>query len=340
MARDCSTVSIGIIALNEQEYLPNILADIAQQDYADQKIEVILVDSGSTDLTKQIMEDFAQNHPQFQRVKILDNPKKILPAGWNIFLDEARNDVLVRVDAHARIPTDFVSASMAEINKGHDAVGGVRPCVVPDNATDWNRILLAVEESIFGSSPAEYRGAKAKSGYVKSIFHGAYRKAIFDKVGRFNENLARTEDNDINYRIRKAGYKIYLSTSINSYQIIRPTLPSMLKQKYGNGYWIGRTLFIQPGCINSYHLAPLGFVVLLASTGLLAISRHRKTLPLKTLCFLYGSSDLVLSLDALRKSPRTPAALSLPVLFALMHIVYGVGTLRGITDHVVKKLRS
>ena len=73
------------------------------------------------------------------------------------------------------------------------------------------------------------------------MFHAAYRRQVFDKVGFFNENLARTEDNEIHYRMREAGFKLCFDPDIISYQHIRSSLPKMLKQKYSNGLWIGKT---------------------------------------------------------------------------------------------------
>ncbi len=62
--------------------------------------------------------------------------------------------------------------------------------------------MLLAEKSIFGSSIAPYRRNIGKR-YVSSIFHGAYSREVFENTGLFNENLARTEDNEMNYRIIK-----------------------------------------------------------------------------------------------------------------------------------------
>ena len=113
---------------------------------------------------------------------------------------------------------------------------------------------------MFGSSAASYRRSEKKS-YVKSVFHGAYKREVFDNVGGFDEQLGRTEDNEIHYRIRKAGYKICYSPDIISYQHTRSTLKGMLKQKYGNGYWVALTLKVCPGCLSFYHFVPLCFVI-------------------------------------------------------------------------------
>ena len=92
---------------------------------------------------------------------------------------------------------------------------------------------------MFGSSIASYR-REGKKSYVKSVFHGAYRRKVFEDVGGFNEALGRTEDNELHYRIRRKGYKICFHPGIHSRQHVRSSLKEMVRQKYSNGYWIGR----------------------------------------------------------------------------------------------------
>ena len=75
-----------------------------------------------------------------------------------------------------------------------------------------------------------------------------YRKKVFDEVGPYNEKLARTEDNEMHYRMKQKGYKFLLSPNIKSYRYARSDLKGMIKQKYGNGKWIGKTVYYCPKC--------------------------------------------------------------------------------------------
>mgnify|MGYP002961198692 FL=1 len=93
------------------------------------------------------------------------------------------------------------------------------------------------------------------------MFHAAYRRKVFESIGGFDERLARTEDNEIHYRMRKAGFKLCFDPEIISYQHIRPDLGKMLKQKYANGYWIGLTTGVCAPCLSLYHFVPFAFVM-------------------------------------------------------------------------------
>ena len=215
-------ITICVIAYNEEQTLPAILKDIAAQDYAHGSMEVVLVDSASTDHTKKIMQEFAaQNTTQpdmgFVSVSVLDNPKRTLPCGWNVALKAYRGEAILKVDAHASIPKDFVTKNVAVLESGEDVCGGQRPNII-EQPTPFRNTLLLAESSMFGSSIAPYRNNPGKS-YVKSMFHAAYRRKVFETIGGFDERLARTEDNEIHYRMRKAGFKLCFDPEIISVRI-------------------------------------------------------------------------------------------------------------------------
>lgn len=331
-------VSTAVIAYNEEKTLPGLLADLCRQDYPHASMEVLLIDSGSTDGTKAVMEHFAAEHHDFQRVVVLDNPGKTLPYGCNVALEQYAGDAIVRIDAHASIPADFIRKNVAVLESGECVSGGQRPNII-DEKTPWKQTLLLAEQSMFGSSIASYRHSQ-KRMYVKSIFHGMYRREVYDRVGLYDVRLARTEDNDMSYRIRQAGYQICYDPEIISYQHTRNTLKRMLKQKYANGFWIGRTVGVQPKCISVFHLVPFLFVLgILLTTGCAVCG-----LPILALLMWGAYLALMLGISAMEivRNPFVPSNLLLPVLFFLLHISYGIGTLAGLVTlpFWLKQLRN
>ena len=102
-------VSVCVVAYNEEKVLGNLLNDIKAQDYEHSKIEVVLIDSMSTDHTKDIMRDFQrQTSDDFKKIQVLENLKKKQASGWNVAIRNFSGDVMIRVDAHASIPPEFV----------------------------------------------------------------------------------------------------------------------------------------------------------------------------------------------------------------------------------------
>lgn len=331
-------VSIAIVAYNEENTIEHLLNDIDSQTYPHDRIELLLVDGGSTDGTKKIMDDFAKKNHCYKDVLVLDNPKKRLGSGCNVALKSYTGDAFIRIDAHARIPQDFIAKNVANLQGGEKVSGGRRPNII-DDSTPWKETLLMAESSMFGSSFALYRRSPHKR-YVDSLFHGMYMREVFDKAGYYNENLFRTEDNEMSYRIRKTGYRMCYDPEILSYQHTRNSLRGMLKQKYLNGYWIGLTLGVCPRCMSVFHFVPFMFIIAIAVTAITAI-----TLTIQPLIFLwacYAVANILMSLQAIVQNGFKPIYLMLPSLFLMLHISYGIGTLVGIITlpFKLKSLRS
>lgn len=332
-------VSLGVVALNEEQSLPGLFEDILSQVFPHDRMEVVLVDSGSSDGTRALMEGFACEHAgEFFGISVFDNAKRIQAAGWNVFIRSAKGDALIRVDAHASIASDFVSRSVAALDSGESVCGGYRPTIVaPSQSTPWHETLHLAEEAAFGSSVSSFRRL-GEARYVDSVFHGAYRRGVLDEVGVFDERLLRTEDNDLHYRIRKAGYNILFDPMIKSAQYVRASFYKMLRQKYGNGYWVGRTLFIQPKCLQLYHFAPLVFVlgiIALALTGVLV-----SWIPFLGCAAMYTLLCILLSLRAVCQSEsRNVTMVALPFVFFGIHLAYGIGTVAGMIRGLLGALR-
>lgn len=319
-------VSVCVVAYNEEKVLPQLLKDIENQEYPKEKTEVVLIDSMSTDGTRKIMEEFQKNSHGYFNIQVLENPKKKQACGWNVAIANYKGDAIIRVDAHAAIPADFVRKNVEVLESGEYVSGGVRPNII-DESTPWKETLLLAEQSMFGSSIASYRRSEKKM-YVKSVFHGAYKREVFEKVGGFDEQLGRTEDNEVHYRIRNAGYQICYSPDIISYQHSRNSLKGMLKQKYGNGYWVALTLKACPGCLSIYHFVPFAFVCGIILTSILGVIGY----PL--LAYLmwgaYWTVAVLMTILSVKGVKKSVYQLSLPVLFFLLHVSYGIGSFVGV----------
>lgn len=320
-------VSLCMIAYNEGEALDGVLRDFQLQDYPHELIEIVLVDSMSTDSTNEKMERFKNTDYGFRNVAVVQCAKKNQAFSWNAALMTATGDVIIRVDAHARIPRNFVSRNVYNLNQGEFVVGGGRPNITSD-VSSWKLTLLAAEDSLFGSSVASYRRPATQKEYLDSLFHAAYRREVIQKVGGFNENLGRTEDNEFHYRIRKAGYKLCCCPDIISYQHSRNNLKDMIRQKYSNGRWIGLTLSECPGCLSYFHFAPFAFVMMIIISSIIALLGF--PILLYTLLLVYGMFDIVNTVGCFTTKNLQPQFALLPIIFPILHVSYGIGTIVGL----------
>lgn len=319
-------VSFIIVARNDAVYLPRILVDILRQDYPHDKLEIILVDGDSTDNSLGIMENFAENHPEVI-AKVLNNPERILSCGWNVALAEAQGDIILRVDAHSSIPEDFITKNVESILSGEDIVGGQRITMIP--SVSWRSILAIAERSKFGSGAAEFRNPGIPR-YVDTLAHAAYKRSVFENVGGYDERLVRNQDMEIHYRMKKTGFRFFFDPKIKSSYISRSTLYELLKQKYTTGLWIGLIMGVQPRCFGLRHFVPALFVAALIIGFLLVIIWS--WLPIVLLGILYGSGIFVFTFEAIIKAQfrLKPFCILLPIIFFLMHLIYGMGTWIGL----------
>lgn len=323
-------VSVCIIAHNEEAFLPHLFAQLKEQSYPHNQIELVFVDNLSTDRTKEIMVQFSEeNKAEFRQIQILDSTKNLQATAWNTALVHGNGDILIRLDAHSSIPPDFVEANVRNIKEGEDVCGGGRPNLVL-NKTPWSMTLLAAEASMFGGVAAKYRRVQQEKQYLSSIFHGAYRKEVFAKVGGFNEDLGRTEDNEFHYRVRKAGYNICCCPDIRSYQYIRSSFTGMIKQKYANGYWIGLTLGVCKECLSLFYFAPLVLLLAYLFCGILCTVDI--TFPVLLLSAVYLLFNVFLTVSAFLGGKVNILFLLLPFIYPFLHFAYGIGTLIGLLN--------
>lgn len=332
-------VSLIVVAYNAAAYLGALLADVRAQSYAGRDLEIVLIDSASSDSTRALMEAFAAESASYT-VRVLDNPGRILACGCNVALDACRGRYLVRIDAHASIPPDFLQNNVRALELGHDIVGGHVASLPPRHAREAPLVLL--DSSRFAGGAAPFRNAGA-SREVDTLAYAMVRREVYDRVGRFDERLIRTEDNDMAYRMRKAGYRFFYSPDILSYHCARPSLRGQLRQKWQNGRWIGLSMGVQPRMFAPRHFVPLFFVLALVLAAILALADQ--AVPLMVLFSVYALCNAAFCIHDAWKAPmgRLRCLCQLPWMFLLVHLCYGTGTLcglfgaRGVARQPIKK---
>ena len=325
---DSPFVSVLIPVRNEEVFIARCLRSVIDQDYPRDRMEVLVVDGGSEDRSPEIIAEFSSRYPM---IRLLDNPKLSAPAGLNLGIREARGDIIVRVDGHCVLEPDYVSQCVRCLREtGADNVGGLMQAVGQDYVSQV--IALAIS-SFFGSGGSKFHYAPQEQ-YVDTVYLGAFRRSVFDKIGVFNERLVRNQDYELNYRLRAAGGKIFLSPAIRSYYYGRSTLRDLWRQYFQYGFWKLEMLQMHPRSVQPRHLAAPLFVFSLLATGLLGLA-HRGFFSLFLLAL---SSYLLVSLlasvpIACRKGWKYLPLL--PVAFAVMHFGWGLGFLWRLVSTVI-----
>ncbi len=225
-------ISIICPIYNEEKYISRCIDSIMQQDYPKEDMEVLFVDGMSKDRTREIIASYQSKCPY---LRVLDNPHQIVPPAMNIGIREAKGDIIVRLDAHAFFPENYFSVlvkNLKELNA--DNVGGV--CrTLPVNETVVCKCIANVLSSSFGMGNSHFRvGAKGVM-QVDTVPFGCFHRELFDKIGYFDEELIRNQDDEFNGRIVKNGGKIFLLPQLVIDYFARDTIGKVYKMFYQYG---------------------------------------------------------------------------------------------------------
>ena len=321
-------VSIVLPCRNEQGYIQACLQSALAQDPPEGGFEIIVADGMSTDGTREFLDQMAGQHPQ---IRVLDNPGRIVSTGLNAAIRAARGDIIVRMDAHTTYAPDYVRQCLAVMSEtGADNVGGPMQTTA---ATFMERAIRAVFHSAVAVGGARSHQADYE-GDVDTVIYGCWKRNVFDRIGYFDEELVRNQDDEFNLRLTRAGGKIYQSPRIRSWYHVRGSLKTLFRQYMQYGYW--KTLVIRkhqsPASLR--HLVPGAFVGCL---GLLLISGLFWPPALwgaVGLAALYAAGSLVVSLVTAARTQWTLLPV-LPVVVWCFHFGYGYGFLRGLLDFVL-----
>lgn len=317
-------VSLIIPLRNEENFIHGGLEAIFLQDYPSDQIEVLLADGMSTDRTREIIGKFQKSHPN---LFLLDNPQKIVPTGMNLALHQAKGEIIIRVDGHCIIATDYVSKCVQYLSTGeYDGVGGPMHSI---GETPLAETIAVGMSSYFGVGNSAFRTTTGKTMLVDSVPFPAYTRAIIEKVGLYDEELVRNQDDEYNYRIREAGGKILLAEDIRSTYFTRGELKKLWKQYFQYGYWKVRVLQKHPRQMSLRQFVPPAFVLSLVLAFFFSIVFTWGWWLLAAIVGLYLLANITASLKTSAKRGWDHLVM-LPMVYAILHLSYGSGFLTGL----------
>ncbi|MGI9609129.1 MAG: glycosyltransferase family 2 protein, partial [Acidimicrobiia bacterium] len=199
---DHPAVSVFIPVRDEPTAIVGSIRAALNQDYHGD-IEVIVADGSSHNDTRHAIDGVFGGD---DRVVMVDNPAGSTPAGLNAALLASSGDILVRCDAHAQLPPEYVSLAIEVMaSTGADVVGGKQLAV---GRTAFESAVAVAMSSPMGAGGATYRtGDKPQS--TDTVYLGVFRRGVFERVGLFDESLIRNQDYEFNQRVRASGGVVY-----------------------------------------------------------------------------------------------------------------------------------
>jgi cellulose synthase/poly-beta-1,6-N-acetylglucosamine synthase-like glycosyltransferase len=338
MVNNNKFVTVIVPCREEERYIGQTITSIMANDYPHDRLEVLVIDGMSTDRTRQLVREFQEQYPF---LKLLDNPKKITPAALNIGIAQAKGDIILRVDAHGVIPPLYISSLVGWLEKtGADNVGGVL-INLPGSVTPKAKAIALALSHPFGVGNAYFRIGTQSPRWVDTVPYGCFRRELFSRVGLFDEDHVRSEDDEFNLRLKKQGGRLLLVPEIAVHYYTRDSLSKIWRMYYQYGYFKALVARKLGAVLKLRHIIPSLFLLTLLTLFLLGGA----VAPLRTFALLlslaYGLADIYFALSTARRAGAGGAvAFWLALVFPTLHLSYGLGFLKGLVDFFLLKKKG
>jgi len=318
-------VSVIVPCRNERRYIIACLESIRSNDYPADRLEVLVVDGRSDDGTRELLQDYSERWPG---VQWLDNQARTAPAALNVGIQRSRGDVVMRMDAHCHYPKNYISVLVGWLERsGADNVGGAWR-TLPGAGTPVARAIAAALSHPFGVGNAHFRLGIAEPKWVDTVPFGCYRRSVFGRIGLFDEELIRNQDDEFNQRLLRSGGRILLVPDATIDYFARDSIGKLARMYYQYGYF--KPLAAKKaGRVGTLRQAvPAAFVLFLMIILLLSIWKPGLGFAFLGAASAYLAGMIVSGMTVVRRNGLRVAALT-TVVFPVIHFSYAWGTLRG-----------
>lgn len=321
-------VSVILPCRNEMDHIEDCILSILTQISPPGGFEVIVVDGMSSDGTRSILKKLARRD---ERLQILDNSAQIVSTALNAGIRAAKGSIIIRMDAHTQYARDYICECVAVLrDTAADNVGG--PWIAKGSGF-VSRAIAAAFQSPFGAGGARGHCVDYE-GEVDTVYLGCWPRQVFDRVGFFDEELVRNQDDEFNLRLTRSGGRIWQSPRVRSWYAPRDSLSALFRQYVQYGYWKVRVVQKHKIPASLRHLIPGGFVFLLIWLPVVALLWTPAVWMWMGLLAVYAVCNIGASFVAAAQKGHSLFPL-LIVTFACLHIAYGYGFLQGIRDFLI-----
>jgi glycosyltransferase involved in cell wall biosynthesis len=324
-------VSVIVPCRNEERWMSACLQSILDNDYPHDRLEILVADGMSSDGTRGVIESFAARFPC---VRLVSNDRKITPTALNLGIAAASGSVIVRMDAHVEYPRNYISSLVGLLEEtGADNVGGVCQTLPADGSPTARAIALGMSHPL-GVGNSHFRIGASENRWVDTVPFGCYRREVFDRIGTFDEELVRNQDDELNLRLIKHGGRILLSPRIVCKYYARDSLPKLWRMYYQYGYFKPLVVRKLGGVMTVRQLLPPIFVLCLVVT---AMTAPWSRIGLFAFAAIAGGYLLAIGAVAAASIGRVglAGAAALLTVFPTLHLSYGFGYLRGALEFLV-----
>ena len=329
-------MSIVIPCRNEKHYIGACLDSILASDFPQERLEVVIADGMSDDGTRELIGEYVSAHG---RITMIDNPKGTTPCGMNLAIHASRGEIIVRMDAHAMYPPDYLRRLVAAQEETGAENVGTLVVTLPADGTPVAAAIATGLSHPLGVGNSHFRIGTTVRRWVNHVPFGCWQRTLFDRIGYFDEELERAQDVEFNARLLNHGGRILLLPDLTSGYHARKSLRQLARMMYQYGYFKPLVARKAGKILTVRQLVPALFVLGVAGFLAAALWWPDAGVALGGVLATYGLLIGVVALRSARRlGPR--GALALAAVFPTMHVSYGVGYLRGIRNHFLRFSKS
>lgn len=322
------TVSVVIPCYNEERFIGKVLENLADQ-YTAAAYEIIVVDGMSTDRTREVVAEFVRRRPEIT-VRLVDNPARNIPVALNLGINEARHELIVRMDAHSVPSENYVRRCVEVLKAGEAAIVGMPWRIQPGAETRAARAIALAVAHPFGIGDAKYRLTPKSSEFVDTVPFGAFRKNLWREVGGFDEQLLANEDYDFHYRVRQRGGRILLDAEGHSAYFARESFGALATQYSRYGRWKARMVKQHPRSLRLRQLVAPVFVVSVVALLALSFWWRPALLGLSLVVVPYVALAFFFAFKLSRRARETSLLPAIVLAFLIIHTAWGTSFLAGL----------
>ncbi len=322
-------VSVIVAVRNEEHHITAALRSILQQECSNCRLEIVVVDGESSDRTQELVGTISAEDP---RVKLLINRRKKTPFAFNLGIQAAQGEYVCILGAHTTYAKDYVATCLEELwRTGAGGCSG-RLITYPGAEGRMARLIAWALSHPFGTSSGSSR--TRGEGFWDTIPYPLFLKSTVLSVGGYDTQLHRNQDNDLSQRLRARGHKLYITDKTYCEYRVSKDPKTLAIYAFRTGFWNFISMKKNPASMSVRHFVPAIFVAALIATLAAFFSAnllgHTGNLlarvPLIAVLMLYGLVSAIASVHIAFRE-KSPSAMLLSLVFALLHMAYGLGTL-------------
>ena len=330
------SVDVLVSTFNEEHHLERCLDAVLGQDYEAERLRLLLIDGGSTDGTVELARRRAASDGRLEI--IADGERRNLPEALNLARSRSTADLVAKIDAHGYPESDYLRLAAEGFQEAGARLGCVGGRPVQEGESRFGRAVAIARTSRFGVGGSEYAGTSERA-MVDTVQCGVYRRDVLDQVGWFDPTMNFGEDDELNWRIRRAGHEILLDARMRFHYITRPSWKGAYRQYRNYGQARVGVVREHPDFLRPHHLAPAALVAAAGGLAAASVASPAARRGLVTLAGAYGLAASTAALLAARsKEPRLIPDVA--ACFAALHVGYGLGTLRGLAELATDRRRT